>query len=66
MMHIFAVRRVIHRIYTLQNPAEVFPPGCYKECAVVCLSRSREVAFIHSKHVNKIGCSTPILVVTCG
>ena len=36
----FAVRRGTLRIYTLQNPPEVFwkfaPPGGYKECAAIC------------------------------
>ena len=34
---------------------------CY---SLFCLDG--EVIFIHSKHVNKIGSSTLILVVTCG
>ena len=33
-------------------------------CSMYCLDG--EVVFIHSKHVNKIGSSTLILLVTCG
>ena len=33
-------------------------------CGMFCTDG--EVVFIHSKHVNKIGSSTLILVVTCG
>ena len=38
----------------------------YKKCAVVCFCLDGEVVFINSKHVNKIGSSTLIVVVTCG
>ena len=49
------------------TPQNIFwkfaPPESYKECAVVCFG---EVVFIYSKHVNKIGSSTLILVGTFG